>query len=163
VSRYCTQPQIRFIMSMIIWTTTLEKITLMINLDNYFISVPQYSNYPNWNGACLIYNISLSFTSLHHSTILTATCIPRHAHRASHWNHATPVTLVIFHVVVRVFNRESSSQTVGPLGASYHQYMSFNQYHQFAGSPALLFVYTNCGTVNTVRPINYKTKTITFS
>jgi hypothetical protein len=59
LSRYCTQPQIRFIMSMIIWTTTLENITLMINLDNYFISVPQYSNHPNWNGAYLIYNVSL--------------------------------------------------------------------------------------------------------
>jgi hypothetical protein len=59
LSRYCTQPQIRFIMSTLTWTTTLENITLMINLDNYFISVPQYSSYPNWNGAYLIYSKGL--------------------------------------------------------------------------------------------------------
>jgi hypothetical protein len=46
-------------MSTLTWTTTLENITLMINLDNYFISVPQYSSYPNWNGAYLIYSKGL--------------------------------------------------------------------------------------------------------
>jgi hypothetical protein len=51
VSRYCTQPKHISIISMISWTITLENITLMINWNNYVITVPQYSDYLNWNGA----------------------------------------------------------------------------------------------------------------
>jgi hypothetical protein len=94
-----------------------------------------------------LHHKSSLFTSLHHSTLLPALAFRVTSTPKVIGINATPVTLAIYYVVVRVLNSEFSSQTVGPLGASSYQYRSFDQYHQFAGSPALLFVFTNCGTV----------------